>query len=445
MKPDEPITPKASQRVIEGDVVEDPKRDAKASASPKSSTPKKSSQWLPQTFMQKMVMVFLLAMLGLGSFWVWQSNQQDWQIERINQLQQHQKALKEVSESLQKRLQEQAKRIEQLSVPAQKPVFSQADLDHMNAEMQAFKNQVTSRVDQLSESLSSLSEKLMISSEATPTSVMPSDEQQQKAQQLVETATTKLKQELSEMRSKVTELFDFQTSQPVQVTQAPNPIPALNDKQRQQWIAQINTQWILGAEVDAIKRQLKALEQAVVISEWPEKNMLIRQIGEDLAQLNQPQTNRVKWTQAKQAVKKLTAEIQALSTSDAAVPAVQRRETMQDNEPSMTTWQQLLHKIQALFRIQKRDSADDLSQVQQLIQRDVFIQRALLHLERINWALEMKAKPQLRAAKQDLSAFMDQYFPENQIIQDLLTQIDSESLSSRQALHIAGESNVSAD
>jgi len=331
MKPDEPITPKASQRVIEGDVVEDPKRDAKASASPKSSTPKKSSQWLPQTFMQKMVMVFLLAMLGLGSFWLWQSNQQDWQIERINQLQQHQKALKEVSESLQKRLQEQAKRIEQLSVPAQKPVFSQADLDHMNAEMQAFKNQVTSRVDQLSESLSSLSEKLMISSEATPTSVMPSDEQQQKAQQLVETATTKLKQELSEMRSKVTELFDFQTSQPVQVTQAPNPIPALNDKQRQQWIAQINTQWILGAEVDAIKRQLKALEQAVVISEWPEKNMLIRQIGEDLAQLNQTQTNRVKWTQAKQAVKKLTAEIQALSTSDAAVPAVQRRETMQDN------------------------------------------------------------------------------------------------------------------
>lgn len=132
MKPDEPITPKASQRVIEGDVVEDPKRDAKASASPKSSTPKKSSQWLPQTFMQKMVMVFLLAMLGLGSFWVWQSNQQDWQIERINQLQQHQKALKEVSESLQKRLQEQAKQIEQLSVPAQKPVFSQADLDHMN-------------------------------------------------------------------------------------------------------------------------------------------------------------------------------------------------------------------------------------------------------------------------------------------------------------------------
>lgn len=445
MKSDEPITPKASQRVIDGEVVDDDQPEAKASKSAADLKPKKSSQWLPKTFMQKMVAVLLLALLGLGSYWVWLTNQQDWQIEHINQLQRQQNQLKSITQTLEERLDQQGQQLTQLRSSAQTPAFSQADLDQIKNDMALVETQLEEQVSQLSESLSNLSERFLKSSDNAIKAVMPNEQQQQDVQQAVDTLASQFNQEVSGMKQKLSELLDFKAAQSVEPTVDATPDepksqtrPALSDHQRQQWISQINTQWILGADVASIEQQLNALEQAAILSDWPQKNTLLRQIGEDMAQLNQVQTQDAKVTQAKQAIDQLSREIQALAKSDASQPAAKSSESTEPAAPQMTAWQQLLQKIQALFSIQKRDSQQQLSDVQQLIQRDVLIQRALLHLDRIDWALEMGSKSQLLEAKQALSAFMAQYFPKNTTITDLLAQIEPDSLSTRQPLKIAG-------
>ncbi len=445
MKSDEPITPKASQRVIDGEVVDDDQPETKASKSAADLKPKKSSQWLPKTFMQKMVAVLLLALLGLGSYWVWLTNQQDWQIEHINQLQRQQNQLKSITQTLEERLDQQGQQLTQLRSSAQTPAFSQADLDQIKNDMALVETQLEEQVSQLSESLSNLSERFLKSSDNAIKAVTPNEQQQQDVQQAVDTLASQFNQEVSGMKQKLSELLDFKAAQSVEpktdVASAEpesQTSPALSDHQRQQWISQINTQWILGADVASIAQQLNALEQAAILSDWPQKNTLLRQIGEDMAQLNQVQTQNAKVTQAKQAIDQLSREIQALAKSDASQPAAKSSESTEPAAPQMTAWQQLLQKIQALFSIQKRDSQQQLSDVQQLIQRDVLIQRALLHLDRIDWALEMGSKSQLLEAKQALSAFMAQYFPKNTTISDLLAQIEPDSLSTRQPLKIAG-------
>lgn len=448
MKSDEPITPKAEQRVIDGEVVNDVQADAKSSSPSSASSAKKNSQWLPRTFIQKMVLVLLLVLLGLGSFWVWQSNQQDWQIEHINQLQSQQKALKANIQTLQNRLDAQAKQLAQLDSTARTPAFSQADLDQIQDDITTLKEQAKSEIAQLSESLSSLSERFKQSSAAAVASMMPSEQQQQKTQQMLET-----------LKAQVSELFEFKSEQqtdldpdsttdptqnPVQQNQVVAPSPVLTDQQRQQWVAQINTSWMLGSDLSSTQQQLKALEQAAALSDWPEKNKILRQIGEDWAQLNQQQDAVSKRTQAKQAIEKLKAEIQNRARVEThlqprpSTQAAQTGEAAMDDAPPLSAWQQLLTKIQALFSIQKRDSAEDLSQVQQLIHRDVLLQRALLHIERMDWALELGSISQLSDAKQSLSAFMSKSFAQDQTLDDLLAQIDPASLTARQPLKIAG-------
>lgn len=438
MKSDEPITPKASQRIIDGEVVNDVQADAKSSSPSSASSAKKNSQWLPRTFIQKMVLVLLLVLLGLGSFWVWQSNQQDWQIEHINQLQSQQKALKANIQTLQNRLDAQAKQLAQLDSTARTPAFSQADLDQIQDDINTLKEQAKSEIAQLSESLSSLSERFKQSSAAAVTSMMPSEQQQQKTQKMLET-----------LKAQVSELFEFKTEQqtdlePVQQNEVVASAPVLTDQQRQQWVAQINTSWMLGSDLSSTQQQLKALEQAAALSDWPEKNKVLRQIGEDWAQLNQQQDAVSKRTQAKQAIEKLKAEIQNRARVEThlqprpSTQAAQTGEAAMDDAPPLSAWQQLVTKIQALFSIQKRDSAEDLSQVQQLIHRDVLLQRALLHIERMDWALELGSISQLSDAKQSLSAFISKSFAQDQTLDDLLAQIDPASLTARQPLKIAG-------
>lgn len=450
MKSDEPITPKASQRVIDGEVVDDAsyQSDPSRAAQDKRHLTKTASKWWPQTFMQKLMLLLVLTLMGLGSFWVWQSNQQDWQIEHINQLQSQLKTLKNLSDEHQQKLQQHAQKIAQLSSSEQKPVVSQADLDQLNQELTALKEQLKSQISEFSTGLTRVSEQVMQSSKKGLSAVTPSDEQQAKVQQIAQDLETKFKQELSQMQSKVAELFDFKSAQQsvnetvdqvVNQSKEGDAPAVLSDSQRQQWITQINTQWLLGAEPDPIQQQLKALEQAAAISDWPQKNSLLRQIGADLAQLNQVQINAEKKAQAKQAIQKMVSEIHALSSlpsSHIPQPALPESE----KAPSESAWQHLLSKTQALFTIQKRDSVEDLSQVQSLMKRDVLIQRALLLVDRIDWALAMGSQSQLIASKQALASFMEQYFPQNQTISGLLAQIEPDSLTSRQALQIAEES-----
>lgn len=454
MKSDEPITPKASQRVIDGEVVEENQADAKNEKSDKATKSntakqsKSSSQWLPQTFMQKMVLVLLLGVLGLGGYWVWQTSQQDWQIEHINQLQLQQKNLKASTQTLQDRLDKQAQQLAELRSASQTPAFSQADLDQIKTDMTQVEAQLKEQVAGLSESLSSLSERIVKSSEEAIKQVIPSDQQQQEVQQTVDAMTTKFNQELSGIKQQLGELFDFKAEQTVETetdksVEQPTatPVLVLTEVQLRQWTVQINTQWLLGADASQIRQQLKALEQAAASSDWAQKHVLLRQIGEDMAQLNQAQSQSSQAQQAKKTLEQLTHEIGALTKMTKTIkPAPKQPDASDSSAQPASAWQQLLQKIQALFSIQKRTSEQQLSQVQQLIERDVLIQRALLQVDRMGWALEMGSKTQLKSAKQGLAKLMAQYFDQNKVIPELLAQIDENSLSTRQPLKIAGAS-----
>lgn len=457
MKSDEPITPKASQRVIDGEVVEENQADVKnekaektdkATKSNTAKQSKSSSQWLPQTFMQKMVLVLLLGVLGLGGYWVWQTSQQDWQIEHINQLQLQQKNLKASTQTLQDRLDKQAQQLAELRSASQTPAFSQADLDQIKTDMTQVEAQLKEQVAGLSESLSSLSERIVKSSEDAIKQVIPSDQQQQEVQQTVDAMTSKFNQELSGIKQQLGELFDFKSEQTVETetdksAEQPTatPVLVLTEAQLRQWTVQINTQWLLGADASQIRQQLNALEQAAASSDWQQKHVLLRQIGEDMAQLNQAQSQNSQAQQVKKTLEQLTHEIGALTKmAEPIKPALKQPDASESPAQPASAWQQLLQKIQALFSIQKRTSEQQLSQVQQLIERDVLIQRALLQVERMGWALEMGSKTQLKSAKQGLGKLMAQYFDQNKVIPELLAQIDENSLSTRQPLKIAGAS-----
>ncbi len=77
-----------------------------------------------------------------------------------------------------------------------------------------------------------------------------------------------------------------------------------------------------------------------------------------------------------------------------------------------SAWQKLQTKLEALFSVRKRESAEQLTQVESLMMHDVLIQRGLLLADRVQWALDSESKPLLDKAIQALNDFMAAHFPE---------------------------------
>ena len=422
----DPITPKASQRVFDGEVLKGA-RQTDTSANAKSSFDKTAnakpmeakkdwSAWLPTTFMQKIALTMTVVFIALIAYTVQQANNNDWQVERINQLQQELVNLKAQTNALETEQQQQKEQVAQaLQAPENQPAISQADVDAVKQQMEDFKSSVETTLNDYAEKAKTWGEQAQAQTEKAVDALEPSEADKQALKEKSQALQAEVENQLQQMGRQLSDLFNFKKEQQErnelmqqkdselamqqemqQEQQATNPTP-LTSLQVQQWMVEINTQWMLTGNVAQTKQQLMALEQAIGVSDLPEKMTLVRRIGEDLNQLdslvNSEQVNH------SASVDKLRAFIQDLPQPEAnrSVPRETKTESV---EPQTTTealsgWDKLVVKFSELFTVRKRESTQELTQVETLMMHDVLVQRGLLLADRVQWALDSQSAEML--------------------------------------------------
>jgi hypothetical protein len=273
----------------------------------------------------------------------------------------------------------------------------------------------------------------------------PGSELDQAAKQ----AEDQVRQQLEQMQEKLSELFSFkaQTEAEKQApngTQSPVTEPAaLTRAQLQQWLTDINTQWLITGHVAQTRAQLLAVEQALAISDLPDKTRLIRMLGEDMARLETVQgqstdqwapvfNDVTDWVQS--AVETHTPT--AAESDAASTPA----ETNNTASGSQAWTDQLLQGFTQLFEVRKRESSEDLTNVDKLVKADVIEQRGLLLIERMRWAVQTQSSPLLAESLTQMRAFADTYFPQKRdALEPLLQPLDTVQFQPRQPLSIVAE------
>lgn len=366
-----------------------------------------------------------------------------WQIQHINTLQSDVSQLYQDNQALESRLAAlEAKEVdsqqaieaaitEALSRSENRPLVSQADLDELQKSIQQ-------QLIQLKEPLASFkeTEKLLDSAIEAPKSSVISETS-------IKPLAEKLQTQIDELGSKLSELFDFNTQQQVLTTQQ-----ALSAFQIQQWIVEINTQWLMQGPIEQTAQQLLALEQAVGLSDFPEVTKLARLIGQDLTRLELLQKNvqrdALVNTQAlKVAVNKLSANgnkaLKANTESTSETPATASNEKIHLGEEisSQSAFDQLMARFGEMISLKKRATSTEQTQIESMIMHDVLVQRALLLIDRIDWALETESVNRLSIATADLQTFIDTHFEsQSQEFSDLLKPFKTVTFELRQPLAI---------
>ena len=222
----------------------------------------------------------------------------DWQVERINDLQSEVSQLRQENNALESRVQEQEESLveridtqvnQALSRAENKPIVTQSDLS-------AIQEQTQQQLTQLQEKLAGLTGQTgqQVEQALTQLNQMAQNAQQdlkptEKQLNALKELEQKLQSQLNGLGDKLTELFDFKAEQQVLTKQPPvlkldMPLDSL---QIQQWIVEINTQWILNGRSAETQQQLLALEQAASLSDFVYTTQLARLIGQDLGYLKQ--------------------------------------------------------------------------------------------------------------------------------------------------------------
>lgn len=454
---EEPITPKADQRVLDGEVVkgghaksEHKNRKGSSDDDKPLKVKRDWSGWWPQTFMQKMALLLVLLLVGIITYLAMKTNQQDWQVEKINQLQSDVGQLKTETKTLKSSQNELKEALTaKLASPENQPVLSQADVDAVKSELETFKTNVQNKLAEVTQQLKGMSQQAGEASQKLGEAVKPSPELQAKAKALGDEVNNQLQQ----MGQQLSELFDFkqeqqernewqkqQDSKLESATEGAVSVEALSAKQIHQWALEINTQWLLTGNAVQTRQHLLALEKAVGASAMEGKNDFIRRIGQDLAGIDtQPNSSA---TDVTPVLETLRNQIQNLPPAKKVSHETLPEASSQTTEPSETTtdssWQKLQSKFEALFSVRKRDSAEQLTQVESLMLHDVLIQRGLLLVDRLQWALDSESKPLLDKAQQSLNDFMAAHFPEQaEAVKATLAPLQQVTFSPRQPLDIA--------
>ncbi len=353
-----------------------------------------------------------------------------WQIQHINTLQSDVSQLYQENQALESRLAAQeAKQLdsqksiesavtEALTRSENNPLVSQADLDELKKSMQQ-------KLDQLLGSAIEVPKSSVISE----ASIKPLAE--------------KLQTQIDDLGSKLSKLFDFNSHQQVLTTQQ-----ALSAFQIQQWIVEINTQWLMQGRVEQTSQQLLALEQAVGLSDFPEVTTLARLIGQDLTRLellqkSVPRDILVNIQAIKEAVNKLsandikTSKANNNSISEAAAKASNEKIYLGEEISSQSALDQLLSRFGQLVSLKKRETSAEQTQVESLIMHDVLVQRALLLVDRIDWALETESVNGLSIATADLQTFIETHFESHSLeFSALLEPLKTVTFELRQPLAI---------
>ncbi len=439
----EPVTPKADRRVIDGEVVNEEAQNAslnnhsdanarrrahqraeqasrQASEKPSSENGSKSSFQLTGWLAKATVWLVSLAVVVAVLFYT--RPDQDWQIEHINRLQTQVVQLHETNKLLVDKVEQQQKVIDQkiqevLSRPENQPLVSQGDLDGLKSDMeqkiQSLQQQLQQQLDEIGQQAESKWDAL---AEKAQQALQPSEQDLQNLKQFEE----KVQTQLGKVGEEIGKLLDFKNQQEQQQKQPPGTVEQpkpLSSVQIQQWIVEINTQWLLNGNAAQTSQQLTALEQALGLSELANKIEVGRIIGEDLRDVSQ-YADEVDAQKAEQ--QQWLAELKALA-GELPRPALSRHTAVQSTHGDITDStegaaqtaskvDELLHKLSGLISLKKRESEEDLSSVDLVLKHDVLVQRLYLLIDRLEWALQVRSESDMKAALAQIEKFVGQNF-----------------------------------
>lgn len=436
---EEPITPKTSHRVIDSEALNSDRAKAKSSeqqayknrSSKQNGKPleaKAESKTPLLTHLKRaMIAIIAVTVIAIG-YWLYGGQEGNWEIEKINELQTKVAQLKVEVEQLKATQNDFAKKVQQS--PAAE--LSEADqtrlalVDQLQSNVEALQTQLNDLIASANEPQSSVDKIPSVPAMAP----QPVDNENLPALENVQS-------ELSNLQQKVDGLSTQIASQQALVEEVDPLQEILSEIQIQQWILQINTQWILSGNIGITQKNLLALEQAIGMSTLQQKNRLLRLIGEDMNALQQ---------QSEQP--KPSAAIGILHDWIISMPLVAMKpievshETIQESAPQeaptpQNLWDRIQQKLAGLFTVRKRDADSQLTHAERLVQQDVLKERALLLLDRIDWAMTIESPQLLQNSRQDFEKFMLQTFPEKRAeFNELYAPVQQFQLTAKHALKI---------
>lgn len=378
-----------------------------------------------------------------------------WQIEHINNLQSEVSQLYQEHQTLESRVADQeAKALgspkaieaaiaEALTRSDNRPLVTQVELDELKKSTQQQLIELQHRLQALKEVSGLPIEKVEEGNEPQLDSAIDAAKSSEMSEASIKGLEEKLQAQIDEMSSKLSELSDFNSHQQVLTTQQP-----LSAFQIQQWITEINTQWLMQGRVEQTAQQLLALEQVVGLSDFPEATTLARLIGQDLTHLESLQQSEqpealVNIQALKAAVNKLSAndsqgsKANSQSTAETSIASGSDKIALGDEISSESAWDQLMTRFGQLVSLKKRETSTEQTQVESLIMHDVLVQRGLLLVDRIDWAVETKSSKGLSLAVADLQMFIDAHFAsQSRVFSSLLEPFKTLTFDLRQPLAI---------
>lgn len=364
-------------------------------------------------------LVVSVMVVGLILAVIWYSRPSlDWHVEKINDLQKQVNYLQQQNQLVQEQLQEEkamqadiiAAQVDEILKEQQaQSLLSDEKLAALKAELDSQLQSLQSQLSQASENAGEeLSSALTDLNEKAQSMLPQADEKLQSLEQSFES-------KLGELSQGISELFAFKQQQESfnSEEQASLSTSALNSLQIQQWIIEINTQWMLRGNVEETRKQLFALEQAVNLSDFEYSNPLARLIGQDLNYLEQ-------WLADSQ--QQVALDTQRLSAAIAKLELSQITENSEASAAENTTNESstesasdsLMAKFSQLISVKKREDGAALSDVNKLLLNDVLKQRLALLVDRLNWSLSTRSSSLLEQAVSDFEGFIKTYYPANE-------------------------------
>ena len=364
--------------------------------------------------------LWLLLFLMVAAVLFFTRPNMDWQVQKINDLQSELAQLKQDNIDLNLRIQKQETDMEQLINAQIAKAVADLSLESKEnssslisqTDLSALEQQVQQQIALLQEKLTSLSGNAasQASQALSQLNEMANDAQDNlepthEQIEALKNIEAKLQAQINGFGDKLAELFAFKSEQEVLIKQPPllkldMPLDSL---QIQQWIVEVNTQWILNGRTDETTQQLLALEQAVSLSDFKYTTQLARLIGQDLgylkqledAQLNNPlpDTNALK-----AAINGLTADNIAQIDS-ANINA----------KPESEGLNALLERFSQMITVKKR-SDDDATDVDGLLMNDVLNQRLALLVNRLDWGLQTQSVNAVKQSSNDIKQFIQRHY-----------------------------------
>jgi len=446
--------------------------DKKPAESP--SKPAKKSPSFFSRFKWFFMWLIVFAVIAAAVFFT--SKDLDWQVEHINNLQTKVTQLTQAQQTLEVRLESQLKEAElrlqakveanletkvgqsvqnnvnkSLALPEHQAIVTQADMDKIQ---QATQQQLT----QLQEKLSTLGDQAIQQTqqvlsgaselaETTKQALQPSPETEKALADIEQ----KLQTQLTQVSSKLLELFEFKSEQQALANQTIERQPTEKQSLEQftQWVIEVNTQWLLRGNVTETRAQLTALQQAIAVSQTPKITRSADLIGQDMAYLARYQTQQTEeilnTNALKQAIQSLRVAHLEKANSTVANSAPQQQgggniSNRAETTPDLTldsAVERLKQTLSSMVSIKKRDSEAEITQVESLILKDVLVQRALLLVDRIDWAIVSQSNTLLKQSVQDLQSYIDRTFSTNsEEFKTLLSPFSTHHFETRQPLAI---------